>query len=227
MKIEDSPLYSRPYEKFEQYGPQALTQPELLAILLRTGTKNCNVVEISEKILCLYNPEPSFLSLYDITYEELLNVKGIGKVKAIQVLTILEIARRISRQRCMAKIKAASPSEVAEVFMEDLRHKKEENFKVIFLDAKSNILGDETISKGSLTASIVHPREVYKKAISKAAYSIIVMHNHPSGDPNPSKEDIGITKRLQEVGNLIGIPLLDHIIIGDGVYISLKEHAYL
>ena len=227
MRIEDSPAYSRPYEKFQQYGPKALTQPELLAILLRTGTKDANILEISEQILCLYSDEPSFGALHNVTYQELLKVKGIGKIKATQVLAILEIARRIAGEKAKQKTKIAAPNEVAQLFMEELRYKKEEHFKVVFLDAKSKILGEETISQGSLTAAIVHPREVYKKAVSRAAYSIIVMHNHPSGDPSPSKEDIGITKRLQEAGNLMGIPLLDHIIIGDGVYMSLKEHAYL
>jgi len=227
MKIQDKPLSSRPYEKFEKQGESALTDVELLAILLRTGTKDCNAEELATHILCLYEKEPSLISLYQISFEELKHIRGIGKVKAIQILALLEFCRRLSRQRYSYNLKVTSPLDLANYFMEDVRHVKEEKFMVVLLDAKSKMIGYEVISKGSLTASIVHPREVYKVAIQRSAHSIIAIHNHPSGDPSPSKEDIQITTRLKQVGELMGIPLLDHIIIGDGIYTSLKEENYI
>ncbi len=227
MRIQDKPLCSRPYEKFEKYGESVLTDSELLAMLIRSGTKDCNAEELAAHILCLHETEPSLVSLYQTSFEELYQIKGIGKVKALQILALLELCKRITRQKHACSLKVSSPKALSDYFMEDMRHLKEENFIVILLDAKCKMLGHKIISKGSLTSSIVHPREVYKAAIQKSAYSIIVIHNHPSGDPTPSKEDIQITKRLKESGDLMGIPLLDHIIIGDGLYISLKEENYI
>lgn len=227
MKIEEQPIYTRPYEKFLTYGEQSLTDVELLAILLRTGTTECNVVELAQQVLEMKSKELQLVSLYELTFEELTQIKGIGKIKAIQILALLELSKRIAKQKYTDKTKFNNPRDISKLFMEELRHCKEECFITILLDAKCRMIAHEMISKGSLTASIVHPREVYKKAISKSAYSIIAMHNHPSGDPTPSKEDIHITTRLKQVGEVVGIPLIDHIIIGDGIYISLKEQGYI
>lgn len=227
MRIQDKPLSSRPYEKFQKYGQGAVTDSELLAILLRSGTKDCNVEELATHILCLNQKEPSLISLYHITFEELYHIKGIGKVKALQILALLELCKRIARQKYTSKLKVSSPGALADYFMEEMRHLKEESFIVVLLDTKCRMLSYQLISKGSLNASIVHPREVYKAAVQKSAHSIIGIHNHPSGDPSPSQEDIQITKRLKESGDIIGIPLIDHIIIGDSAYRSLKEEGYL
>lgn len=227
MRIEDQPSYTRPYEKFMNHGVKSLTDVELLAILLRTGTKDCNVLELAQKLLCRQLKEPFLVTLYEWNFEELIKISGIGQVKAIQILTLLELSKRISRQKYATGAKFSNPNDISRLFMEDLRHRKEECFITILLDTKCRMISHELISKGSLTASIVHPREVYKKAISKSAYSVIALHNHPSGDPSPSKEDIYITGRLKQVGEVIGIPLIDHIIIGDGVYSSLKEQGYI
>lgn len=225
MKIIDQPLYTRPYEKFERYGVNSLTDVELLAILLRTGTKKHNVVELAYELLCKKSKQPYLISLYELTLEELMELDGIGKVKGIQILGLLELSKRISKQKYEIGARFNNPKDISNLFMEELRHKKEECFLTLLLDAKCRMITYEMVSKGSLTASIVHPREVYKKAISKSAYSIVAIHNHPSGDPTPSKEDIHITTRLKQVGELVGIPLMDHIIIGDGRYISLKEQG--
>lgn len=225
MRIEDQPLYARPYEKFLSQGAESLSDVELLAILLRTGTKDCNVVELAEKLLCQNTKEPQIISLYEWTLEKLLEINGIGNVKGIQILTLLELSKRLSRQRYSLGAKFNNPRDISNIFMEELRHQKEECFVTILLDAKCRMITYEMVSKGSLTASIVHPREVYKKAISRSAYSIVALHNHPSGDPTPSKEDIHITNRLKQVGEVIGIPLIDHIIIGDRRYFSLKEEG--
>lgn len=227
MKITEQPYYNRPYEKCEQLGIEALTDTELLAILLRSGTTNCNVLELAHKLLSPDGNKTSLLSLYSMSYEELIKVKGIGKVKAIQILSLLELSKRISKEKYAGILKVTSPKDIASYFMEQMRHSKQECFIVALLDAKNKMIDHKTIFVGSLTSSIVHPREVYKLAIQKSANSILVLHNHPSGDPSPSKEDILITGRLQKAGDLIGIILIDHIIIGDNKYISLKEAGYL
>lgn len=231
--MQDCPIEERPYEKFQRYGSDALTDIELLAILLRTGTSKCNVMELSRSLLTHFQEEsigtkhPSLLALYQFSYEELQELEGIGKIKAIQILALVSLCKRMVKAKYTEGEKIRSPQMIAEYFMEELRHKREECFVVIFLDAKCKMLGNEVVSTGSLTASIVHPREVYKKAVQKSAHSIIALHNHPSGDPTPSEEDIQITKRLKQAGDIMGIPLLDHIIIGDGIYRSLKEESYL
>ncbi|MGL6174009.1 MAG: RadC family protein [Cellulosilyticaceae bacterium] len=225
MKIVDQPLYTRPYEKFERHGVNSLTDVELLAILLRTGTKKHNVVELAHKLLCKKSKQTQLIALYELTLEELMELDGIGKIKGMQILALLELAKRISKQRYEIGAKFNNPRDISNLFMEELRHRREECFLTLLLDAKCRMITYELVSKGSLTASIVHPREVYKRAISKSAYSIVAIHNHPSGDPTPSKEDIQITTRLKQVGELVGIPLMDHIIIGDGSYISLKEQG--
>lgn len=231
--MRDCPIEERPYEKFQHYGSEALTDTELLAILLRTGTAKCNVMELSRELLTHFQEDtivaryPSLLTLYQFSYEELQKIEGIGKVKAIQILALVSLCKRMVKAKYTEGEKVNSPQMIADYFMEELRHKREECFVVIFLDAKCRMLGNEVVSTGSLTASIVHPREVYKKAVQKSAHSIIALHNHPSGDPSPSEEDIQITKRLKQAGDIMGIPLLDHIIIGDGIYRSLKEESYL
>ncbi|MBU3803372.1 MAG: DNA repair protein RadC [Candidatus Cellulosilyticum pullistercoris] len=218
-----------PYEKFEKYGLEALTNSDLLAILLRTGTKEMNVKQLAQYLLAYSTKgqKSSLISLYEFSYEQLQGIKGIGKIKALQIMSLLELSKRIAKERHEPNTKISSPRILSQYFMEALRHEQKECFIVTFLDAKCKMIGYKMISTGSLTASVVHPREVYKIAIQKSAYSIIVLHNHPSGDPSPSKEDIQITERLKKVGELIGIPLLDHIIIGDGIYKSLKEESYL
>lgn len=222
-----------PYEKFERYGVEALTNSDLLAILLRTGTREMNVQELAQYLLKVTSPKQggnassSLLSLYELSYEELQKIKGIGRIKALQIKAVLELSKRMTQEKYAIGEKMTSPERLAQYFMEALRHEKNECFIVTFLDAKCKMIGYQIVSKGSLTASIVHPREVYKVAIQKSAYSIIVVHNHPSGDPTPSSEDLQITKRLKSAGEVIGISLLDHIIIGDKSYKSLREESYL
>lgn len=227
MKIEDFPVEERPYEKFIKYGEKALSVSELLAILLRSGTKQLSCVELARKLVLDHNKQEKILKLYDYTYESLTALNGIGPVKAIQILALLELSQRISKATYQHTMKWTNPQDVAGYFMEEMRHKKKEQFFVIYLDTKCKCISYESVSEGSLNASIVHPREVYKGAICKSANSIIVLHNHPSGEPTPSQEDLQITNKLKDTGNIVGIRLLDHIIIGDGCFISLKEQGYL
>lgn len=233
MNIKQVYDEDRPYEKYEKYGISALTNRDLLAILLRTGTKDYNVMELATFLLkdsnkeVVKGKEGSLVHLYDCSYEELLKVKGIGKIKALQIIALLEFSKRMAKEQNHLEGQLTSPAIVSKYFMEELRHKKQEYFIVLLLDAKCRMSDYKVVSKGSLTSTIVHPREVYKVAIQHCAHSIIVLHNHPSGDPSPSNEDIQVTKRLKAVGELVGISLLDHIIIGNGTYRSLKEESYI
>lgn len=227
MQINEMYALERPMEKMELYGKERLTDAELFAIIFRVGTRKVNAVDLAQKMLKRHNNGHPLVSLYEDSLLELQEVSGIGKVKAAQVHAVLELSKRIAKQKRSDDIKITSANAVANLYMEELRHLKKECFKVIYLDTKNKIIADENISMGSLNASIVHPREVFKNAVKKSANSIIAMHNHPSGDPAPSKEDIDITKRISKAGELLGITLLDHIIIGDHQYISFKEEKLL
>lgn len=225
MRIQDCAEGIRPYEKCKAYGASSLSDIELLAILLRTGTKTCNVLELAAELLILANGK--LINLYQQNARSLQQLKGIGEVKAIQLISLLELSKRIASQRYDVSEPLTSPRQISQCFMERLRHERKEVLIGVYLDAKCRLIKDEVISQGSLTASIVHPREVFKVAINQSAHSVVIIHNHPSGDPSPSKEDINITKRLADAGQLLGIQLLDHLIIGDGCYTSLKETGYL
>lgn len=210
-------------------GIDTLTDLEVLELFLGTSTQ-ISTKELAKAILERINEdteEPSLVGLHDLSYNQLMCIKGMGQAKALQITAALELSKRIAEQKCEAEIKVTKPETIANYFMERLRHKKNECFVEIFVDAKCKMTGYKTISEGTLTTAIVHPREVYKYAIEHATYSIVVLHNHPSGDPSPSDEDLKLTKRLQTVGEVIGIPLLDHIIIGDHTYKSLREESYL
>lgn len=226
MSMKDLPEFERPYEKLEYFGSEVLSDAELLAIIFRTGSKNIRAVELAQKLLSL-EKEEGLYGLYQYSLEELMNINGIGKVKAIQIKAVLELSKRISKRQGILKYRINSPNSIASIYMEEMRYLKQEYFKIVLLDTKNQIICDEDVTKGSINSSIVHPREVFKYAIKKSATNIIMLHNHPSGDPSPSKEDIQVTKRLTEAGELMGISILDHIIIGDGSYVSLKEKGII
>ncbi|QXM07460.1 RadC family protein [Crassaminicella indica] len=211
----------RPREKLIRSGVKNLSNAELLAILIRTGTKEISAIDLSQRILSAR--EDGLRYLADCTIEELSNLKGIGKTKACQIVAAVELGKRLSMSISKAKFSVQSPKDVANIFMEEMRYYKKEYFKSVLLNTKNEIISIEDVSIGSLNSSLVHPREVFVGPIRKSASSIILIHNHPSGNPKPSNEDIKITKRLMEVGKIIGIEVLDHIIIGDGKFISLKE----
>lgn len=225
MRIQECAKDLRPYEKCKTYGMQSLSDSELLAILLRTGTKDLNVVELAALLLEKSNGQ--LVKLYQESIESLQKIKGIGEIKAIQLMSLLELSKRIAVQSYDVSEPITSPSIIAKRFMEVLRHERNELFIAVYLDAKCRVIKEDIISRGSLSAAIVHPREVYKGAIKQSAYSMIVLHNHPSGDASPSKEDILLTKRLIEAGKILGVNLLDHLVIGDCQYTSLKEEGYL
>lgn len=221
ITIKELPTYERPREKLIRYGPEALSNSELLAILIGTGMKNTSALTLASQILALSEEGISYL--VDASPEELSKVQGIGIAKSCQIISAIELGKRISQTPRNKRISISTPEELAALYMEELRYRKKEIFKVIYLNTKNEITFTEDISIGNLNSSIVHPREVFRSAVKRGAASIIVIHNHPSGNPTPSQNDINVTKRLVEVGELIGIPVLDHLIIGDGVFISLKE----
>lgn len=222
--VKDIPRDERPRERMIRYGAESLSNAELLAILLRTGSSNESVVQLANKILAELKNLQNF---YDVTIEELTKIKGIGPAKAVQIKAAIEFGKRIFKYAPLDKIKIRSPKDVADYLMEDMRYLKQERFLVLLLDTKNQVLGKEEISLGTLNSSIVHPREVFKPAIKKSVSAIILVHNHPSGDPTPSREDIEVTKRMEEAGEILGIDVLDHIIIGDLTYVSLKEKGLI
>lgn len=224
IKLQAKPSRELPRERLVQYGAEALSNAELLAILLRTGTKQLSALGLADMLLQKYG---QLQHLFDLSVEELTHVKGIGQAKAISLLASAEISKRLAKSKLGDVVIVRTPEDAAQYVMEDLRYQKKEYFVALFLNTKNHITGKETLSIGTLNASLVHPREVFRAAIRHSSASIICLHNHPSGDPTPSTEDITITKRLAEAGNLIGIDVLDHIIIGDGRYISLKEQGHL
>lgn len=225
LKIKEMPESERPREKLIRYGVEALSNSELLAILLRTGSKEHSALELANIILS--KDEKGIRFLGNCTIEELSEIKGIGNSKACQIIAAVELGNRISKSFIELRKSIRSPKDVVNILIRDMKFLEKEYFKVMFLNTKNEIISYETISIGSLNASIVHPREVFNRAIRKSSASIILIHNHPSGNPTPSKEDINITKRLIESGEILGIEVLDHVIIGDGNYYSLKENSLI
>ncbi len=224
VMIRDVPPDERPRERLMQYGAAALSNAELLAILLRTGTSSLSAVHLAERILAHTG---GLKGLTDSTIESLVELKGVGPAKAIQILAGVELGRRISRSLPEERFTVRSPQDAADLMMDELQHLAQEHFVCLFLNTKNQVIGKDTIFIGSLNASIVHPREVFRRAIQRASAAVICLHNHPSGDPSPSAEDRNVTKRLQEAGKLLGIDVLDHIIIGEQSFYSMKENGLM
>ncbi|WP_373426121.1 RadC family protein [Paenibacillus radicibacter] len=224
LAIRDVPSEERPRERMLQFGAQALSNAELLAILLRTGTMAESAIGLAHRVLAHAG---SLRALVEMRREQLTQIRGIGDAKALQIQAGIELGRRIARSTMSEAITIRSPQDVANLLTEELRYLTKEHFVCLFLNTKNHVIGQETLSIGSLNAAIVHPREIFRAAITRSAASIVCVHNHPSGDPTPSEEDIDITKRLLEAGGIIGIDVLDHIIIGDSRFVSLKEQGYM
>ncbi len=219
--IKEIPIDDRPREKMAAKGAAALTDAELIAILLRTGTAEKSAIDIAGELTADGGLYKRLAGITHLT--ELTNIKGLGQAKAATVLAALEIGRRIASARPVDKIHFSSPEAGAAYLMPRLRYAAKEQFLVILLNNKNRVLGTELIAEGSLSSSVVQPREVFNPAILQHAASVVVAHNHPSGDPKPSANDREITKILVQAGNVLGIPLLDHLIIGDGTYYSFQE----
>lgn len=214
-----------PYEKCISNGPHSLTDVELMAVLLRCGTKYENVLTLADKILSLYKTNSKFLNLSRATFEELVSIKGIGKVKAVQIMCVFELAKRIAREPFKESIQVQSPNIIAGMFMQEMRLLDTEHVYLLLLNNKNSIIKKIVLSKGSVNASVLEPREVFVQALKYNAVNILLIHNHPSGDPTPSEADKNISIRINSAGQLIGISLVDHIIIGDNVFVSLRQEG--
>ncbi|MEQ2466230.1 DNA repair protein RadC [Niallia sp. CLA-SR-H024] len=224
MLIRDFPDDERPRERFIKQGPESLANHELIALLIQTGSKNESVLTLANKLLIHFD---GLRLLKDASLDELKAIKGIGTAKAIQLMAAIELGRRVSNLEFTDRYCIRSPEDAAKYMMNEMRFLTQEHFVCLYLNTKNQVMHKQVVFIGSLNASIVHPREVYKEAFRRSAASIICLHNHPSGDPSPSREDIEVTKRLVECGKIIGIDLLDHIIIGENKFISLKEKGYV
>lgn len=224
LLIRDVPVTERPRERLLQAGASVLTNQEIIAILLRTGSKKDSVIDLAGKVLSNFD---GLDLLKEATIEELCTIDGIGLAKAVELSAAMELGRRIHTLQTKERYVIRSPEDVSSLVMEDMRFLKQEHFVCLYLNTKNQVIYRHTVFIGSLNASIVHPREVFKEALRRSSASIICLHNHPSGDPSPSREDIDVTKRLYEAGRVLGIELLDHIIIGDRTFISLKEQGHV
>lgn len=226
-KYENNEYYrmqNLPYEKFISYGSRALTDSELLAILLRTGTRGMNARELGENVLAeTARYGNGLLGLYHIPLQELQKIDGIGRVKAIQLKTVAELSTRMAQAKAKGKLSFHSPESVADYYMERFRHESVEYIMLLLLDSGLQLIEESILSKGTVNASLVSPREVFIQAMQVQAAGIMLLHNHPGGNPIPSDNDIRVTERIEQIGLLTDIPLYDHIIIGDNKYFSFKE----
>lgn len=214
-----------PLEELYKYDPHVLKTSQLIALIIRTGTNDATAVQLAEQLLEKYNGNLKDMAMANV--EEIKKgIIGLGKTKAAHIVAALELGRRLAKY-LEEKPQISAPADVARILMPSLRDLKQEVLHVLCLDTKNNVTNQRQIFEGSLNVNIIHPREVFRFAIEEASASIILVHNHPSGDPSPSKEDIRATKQLIEAGNCIQIPVLDHIIIGDGSYVSLKEEGLI
>lgn len=225
--IKETSVEYRPYERCYAYGPEVLTDQELLAIIMRTGSLGESSVALADKVLSYGDNKQGLLTLLHLSVEELMCIKGIGKVKAIQLKCIGELSKRISRKTAGNKLDFSSPASIAGYYMEELRHEEKEQLVLVMMNTKHRLIRDKIMTTGTVSCSLVSTREIFIEALKSGAVYIVLIHNHPSGDPSPSREDIINTKHIKEAGSLIGIELVDHIIIGDSRYLSMREKSIL
>lgn len=222
--IRELPPEERPREKLAQWGASSLREYELLAILLRTGTAQMSALQLAQHLLHKFG---GVRGVMHASVQELANIKGMGLAKATQIAAAMELGRRVALSHFHERPQIRSPEDVYQLTYVQLLGERREHFIAVMLDTKNRVLRTETISIGTLDSSLVHPREVYRSVIREGAANWIAVHNHPSGDPTPSPEDIAITRQLKDAGELLGVELLDHLILGDGNYTSLREKGYL
>lgn len=220
--IRELPAQERPRERLLNEGEQALNNRELLAILLGSGAPQQSALTLADQLL---RNAGSLRGLAALDVEELRKVRGIGLAKAAQIKAAMELARRLSLEPGYERIAIRHPGDVAELMMDDLRDLDHERFMLLMLDTKHRVIKIQTLSVGDLSGTLVHPRELFKAVIRRNSAAVVLVHNHPSGDPEPSADDLDLTRRLAAGGRLLGIEVLDHIIIGDNTYVSLKERG--
>lgn len=227
--MKDLPEAQRPYEKCLRNGPGVLNDSELLAVILRSGTKGKNSLALANQILKFMEESsfPGLTGLLHISAEDLMNIHGIGKVKAVQLKCIGELSKRIARTAARTQLTFCNPTSIAAYYMEQLRHEEQELMLVMMLDTRNHFLGEQILTKGTVNATLITPREVFLEALRRHAACLILIHNHPSGDPSPSSNDCDVTRRIFQAGEILGIHLIDHIIIGDHRYYSFCEENKL
>ena len=223
--MKEMPESARPYEKCIRYGPDALDDAELIAVILRTGTRDENAVELARRVLRAGNGTIS--GLHRLSENELTAIPGIGPVKAVMLRCMAQLSVRIARSGYAAFPDMSSPDKIAECFMEEMRHEEREQLRVLYLNSRSRLISEKVLSVGGAAQTLVPVREILSDAFRKDAVNIVLLHNHPSGDPTPSREDLEATERLLKASVVAGIPLLDHIIIGDLRYLSFREQGYI
>lgn len=216
----------RPYEKCVKAGAAALSDAELLAVVMRTGTRGENACQLAGRILSLPGCE-GLKGLNRISMERLMDVRGIGQVKAVQLKCVAELAARMAKAKAAERLAFDTPETIADYFMEDLRYAEQEQLHVLFLNTRNKLLKEKLMFQGTVNASLVSPREIFMEALKCRAVRMVLVHNHPSGDAAPSPEDIRMTRRIYKTGEMLGIQLLDHIIIGDHCYSSFRERGIL
>lgn len=221
IRTKDLPIEEQPFEKFRRAGIMSLTDQELLALIIRKGTKEVNCINLCVNVL--RKAGGNLAGICGLTESELCEMSGIGPVKAVQLIGICELARRIAKTKRSHDEPLDSAEKIADRYMEDMRHLKEERVLLLLLDSKFRLIKEVVIGIGSINQSILRPREIFVQALKNEAVHIILLHNHPSGDPTPSRADLAVTKKVLEVSALVGIPLEDHLVIGDCCYISLRE----
>ncbi|MCD8082662.1 MAG: DNA repair protein RadC [Clostridiales bacterium] len=227
MNMKDLPKEEQPYERCLKEGPEHLTDAQLLSVVIRTGSNRASSLELARQILSLNGPQEGLLGLLHLTLPQLTAIHGIGEVKAIQLLCIGELSRRIWKGRVTGNTRRfVEARDVADYYREDMRHLEQEMFRAMLFNSKQVMIGDVLLSKGTVNAALASPREIFIEALRYQAVSLILVHNHPSGDPSPSQEDIILTRRVREAGNLIVIGLLDQIVLGDASYVSMKERGF-
>ena len=220
MRIQDIPRVERPREKLIQYGSGRLSNSELLALLLRSGKKGENAISLANNVLKKYKAE----NLPNLTYEELKNFPGLGPAKACEIIACFELGKRLLKGKIAGLY--LKPEDIWKE-LKDIRDHKKEHFVIFFLDSRNQEIKREIISIGSLNANLVHPREVFEPAVKNLAAQVILAHNHPSGDPEPSEDDLELNKRLVEAGKILGIAVMDHIVVSKSGYFSFKEQKLL
>ena len=227
--IRELPESERPYEKCIKWGPSSLSDSELLAVILRSGVQGTNSLVLANQILSLTKDTsyPGLLGLLHMSIPDLMKVNGIGKVKAVQLKCIGELSKRMASAVARPRLSFNEPITIAKYYMEHLRHEEQEVLIVMLLDGRNHLLKEETISRGTVNGTLITPREIFMEALKYHAVAVVLVHNHPSGDPTPSECDREITERVYTSGELLGVKLLDHIVIGDQKYISFREQGML
>lgn len=224
IRIKDLPQGDRPYEKCLRLGPGSLSDTELLAVILRTGSREGNSLDLAGRLLALENPGDGLLGLLHHSLDDFMKIKGVGKVKGVQMLCIGELSKRIWKQKASEHpLFFGHPAEISDYYMEDMRHLEQEEIRIMFFNTKQALIRDQIMTRGTVNASVVTPREVLIEALRCRAVSMVLVHNHPSGDPTPSRADMQLTRRMKEAGEVVGVVLIDHIIIGDRRYLSFRE----